>query len=480
MLGEKSDDTSCDLRKKVAECRKLMDSQPMEAMKMARSAAESARELGNNQLLGEALIYLSRTISITDSGHRSIDIAREAVNVLAGNGDTVRFHGMALNNLGNCLRRTDSFIDAIDAYEKAKQIYSKIGYTDGLSSVLNNMGIAYSEIGHYQKAYQSFEDSIEVLGSGENNQRKATSLSNIASILIWQGEYEAAEEVLLESLQVNTEIGRKTGTAYCYSQLGLLKARMDDHPKAVEYFNWCVSVWKELGSRKDLVRTMCSLAESLEKMGNIKEARVLLEEAYSEADNPGMDLFKAMTTARMTCLRFRMGEREGIREELLSVLELPKDSQEHVTLMREILETLAEYYTEKEDFKSAMDYRTRSFQHQREEWKKKEQEDIVRFRHRIEFEKLQLERDKLRNRKDQLEEANRKLQEALQKVKTLSGMLPICANCNKIRNDEGYWEKIERYITEHSQAVFSHSLCPECMVKLYPDLDLGEVLHDNY
>jgi hypothetical protein len=63
------------------------------------------------------------------------------------------------------------------------------------------------------------------------------------------------------------------------------------------------------------------------------------------------------------------------------------------------------------------------------------------------------------------------LQQALAKVKTLSGMLPICASCKKIRNDEGYWQSVEVYIRDHSEAEFTHGLCPDCIKKLYPDLE---------
>lgn len=63
------------------------------------------------------------------------------------------------------------------------------------------------------------------------------------------------------------------------------------------------------------------------------------------------------------------------------------------------------------------------------------------------------------------------LQEALTNVKTLSGLLPICASCKRIRNDSGYWQQIESFLHEHSGAVFSHGICPECMEKLYPDLN---------
>ncbi len=63
-----------------------------------------------------------------------------------------------------------------------------------------------------------------------------------------------------------------------------------------------------------------------------------------------------------------------------------------------------------------------------------------------------------------------KLNKAIEEVKTLSGFLPICASCKKIRDDKGYWNQIEAYISEHSEAEFSHGICPECIEKLYPDI----------
>jgi PAS domain S-box-containing protein len=63
----------------------------------------------------------------------------------------------------------------------------------------------------------------------------------------------------------------------------------------------------------------------------------------------------------------------------------------------------------------------------------------------------------------------KRLQDSLAKVRQLSGLLPICASCKKIRDDKGYWNQIEAYIREHSEAEFSHGICPECTKKLYPE-----------
>lgn len=62
------------------------------------------------------------------------------------------------------------------------------------------------------------------------------------------------------------------------------------------------------------------------------------------------------------------------------------------------------------------------------------------------------------------------LQDAIAKVKQLSGMLPICASCKRIRDDNGYWQEVAAYITKHSEALFTHGICPDCAKKLYPDL----------
>jgi len=63
------------------------------------------------------------------------------------------------------------------------------------------------------------------------------------------------------------------------------------------------------------------------------------------------------------------------------------------------------------------------------------------------------------------------LQHALGSIRTLKGMLPICSSCKKIRDDEGYWNQIEAYVSEHSEAEFTHGICPDCLRKLYPDVE---------
>jgi CheY-like chemotaxis protein len=68
-----------------------------------------------------------------------------------------------------------------------------------------------------------------------------------------------------------------------------------------------------------------------------------------------------------------------------------------------------------------------------------------------------------------LRQKNKELSEALAQIKRLKGIIPICMHCKKIRNDENYWQQVEEYMAEHSDADFSHSICPECLEKHYPE-----------
>lgn len=90
----------------------------------------------------------------------------------------------------------------------------------------------------------------------------------------------------------------------------------------------------------------------------------------------------------------------------------------------------------------------------------------------------------LRQSKIALEQNVKELKDALEHVKQLSGLLPICAHCKKIRNDSGYWQQVEVYIENHSEAQFTHGFCPDCIQQYYPEYadpatDSSEHTHEN-
>ena len=85
------------------------------------------------------------------------------------------------------------------------------------------------------------------------------------------------------------------------------------------------------------------------------------------------------------------------------------------------------------------------------------------------FRQVKLGEEERKRLEEEREKVILQLQDSLAKIKTLSGLLPICSSCKKVRDDRGYWTQIEAYISDHSEAEFSHGLCPECAKKLYPE-----------
>ncbi len=78
-----------------------------------------------------------------------------------------------------------------------------------------------------------------------------------------------------------------------------------------------------------------------------------------------------------------------------------------------------------------------------------------------------------------------KLRKALSEIKQLRGIIPICASCKKIKDDQGHWQRVEAYLHEHADAEFSHGFCPECLKKLYPEIhgveqDTGNAKEKQY
>jgi sigma-B regulation protein RsbU (phosphoserine phosphatase) len=83
---------------------------------------------------------------------------------------------------------------------------------------------------------------------------------------------------------------------------------------------------------------------------------------------------------------------------------------------------------------------------------------------------LKAQMDARHAREQELQKRNEELERALQEIKVLRGFIPICATCKSIRNDQGSWQRMEAYIQEHTDAEFSHSICNDCLKKVFPEL----------
>ena len=446
-----------------------MDSSPGEAMEIADRVIRELEPGEADDLLGKAMIYLSRALSIKYGASRALKTARNAVKLISGSEYREEL-AMAFNNLGNCSRRNYDLSEALDSYIRSAQLYDEMGNIRGSAVVYNGMAQTYRRMGLYEKAYQFFKRSSQLGESVEYGLISAIALSNLADMLVGQRDYTTAESYLKRGLELNRRIGRELGVGFCLGSLGRLELARGNLDEAEGYFREAISIWEDIEYRSHLVESYCNLSEVLEKKSRKEEAGELLERSVEIAGQTIMDDNLGIAKARLVAFNYRNGRTVEVEQELQEVIENLEDTGDQGVEKVSALRTLSQFYEETSRYREALECSRRLYDLEKELIAHESQHDVVRLKLKEEFKRSEEQRIALEEQKKELEISNSKLQDALNKINKLRQLLPICAKCKKVRNDDGYWEQIEEYITKHSDTAFSHGLCPECRDELYPQL----------
>lgn len=452
-----------EIEKNLKKLSTLCGSSPSEAEKLATDTLAMSQKLGDPSLIGSSLCLLSRAVSLLRDSREAIEFASRAVEILRPLEDR-KMLATALNNLGNCHRRMAEPLKAIKFFEEALEVQESIGNAGGAAVVHNNLGLAFMKIGSCERAYSSFMRTVSISDEIDNRFMKTVALSNVADVLIDQGEYNTAEKYLDGNLKINRELGRRIGEAYCLWELGRLKMKQDKPKEAEALLRESIALRKELKSDK-VGECLFELAKLLENECRQSEAEEILLEAidlFGENDNSS-DL--RLARGSLSILRIHMNALDGVEKPLVDLLESISGlkSDQNMQLETLILKALSEYHAKRGNLLEALKYSKHYAKEKDTLLEKRQLENITRLKLRADFQASEEARELL-------QEANLKLHRAMEEIHSLHGMLPICGNCKMIRKDNGYWEQIEEYISTHSEATFSHSLCPKCVKELYPDL----------
>jgi len=352
-------------------------------------------------------------------GFRLLDIADKS--------DNDEYRSVAFHEIGVAYWRLDRLDKALDYCLKAMKIYEESGNKKGISSILNNIGMICNGMGDERKALEYYLESIKIKEELDQTTGLANSLNNAAIIYRSLEEYEKALEYYQRALEIHRKQGTEWGISHVLINIGTVYRYLKDYEKSLEYFFRSLEIEEETGDKQGKIDTLFNIARIFSVIDRHSEA---LEYAHK-----GLDCSNATGSP---------------------------DIRKNCEVMSEILER-------KGDFREALEYYKKyKALHDKiftEESRNRYNELQVSY----ETEKKEKESEIYRLRNIELVKANEKLIEALSEVNTLSGLLPICASCKKIRDDSGYWEQIEGYISERSDAQFSHGICPECMKKLYPE-----------
>ncbi|MCD4774920.1 MAG: tetratricopeptide repeat protein [Candidatus Aegiribacteria sp.] len=317
--------------------------------------------------------------------------------------------------------------NALEHYHIAlKKMQESDNGSDKLASYYFNIGVCYATLNKLKLALSFYKHAESVWEKSRDNTNLASLYNNIGTVFAKKGELDNARELFLKALDLCERIEEKKQQASTLGNLGSLHEDSGEYQAAFDYFVSSLELYEELGNKRGVAYSCCCAGGACSHLGRLDEAAEFAERGLS------MTRELKVKDIEITCLK-----------KITNLYEKKNDLKKALMFCRELNTCVKEHLNEKSIEKIA------TLQVQFETEKKEKEAEIYRLRN------------------VELSTMNYQLREALVQVNKLQGMLPICANCKKIRDDDGYWQQIESYISEHSDTKFSHGLCPECMIKLY-------------
>ncbi len=411
---------------------------------------------------------------------------RKALDIREETGDQ-RNIALTANNIGVLYYQWGDYENALEYYMKAMRLYDESGSRNGVSLTMVSIGKTYKDLGKTDDALGYFNRSLEISRKNGHDYAIAYALNNIGSVHEQLGELPSALSFYEESLATYQKIKDVSGIALNQICIGNVHYLMNNYDEAVDFLkqgydtaagmnnmeNQALAL-KNLGDvyfgMNDFLTALDHFRRSLEISRDIGKLD-LVRDTHARLS----DLYSAMNDNRNALAEYRLYS--AVKDSLLNEKVAFNIDQLKIRYDMDRIETentlLRQQKTASEAelrLKRTINLITSAalvcilaitvtiYFMSRE--RKKTNVLLARTN------------NELSKQRDEISKKNSELENALSRIKVLSGLLPICASCKKIRDDSGYWKEVEYYISEHSDAVFSHGICPECIQKYYPNVHM--------
>lgn len=423
------------------------------------SLAYSSSELGN---FAEALNY----------GYRSLEVSTAV-------GDRKKI-ASAHSTLGITYVYLGQYSKSLEHHLEALRIREELGLTIPTAITLNNIGIAYHNIGQYQQAITFYKRGLEVYGPAMGALMRARYLTNIGFAEFKQGRPDSAMAYYREAERLAGETKYGVVQAYLYFNLGTLHAErgdlrqaltdlkrslesytvLDQKYGAVQLYNALASVHRRLRQYPVALRYLDSavaIARQIKAPEQLKTSYETYFQIFQQTGPLEREYFyyRQYTSAKDSLLN--SNESKQIAEVQFSH-EIEQQQRTIELLKKEKM--IAELNADRESFLAKVMYGGVALSIL-----------AVVALYRVNM-RTRRKNELIATQNNELKHLNDELQEKIGEVNLLTGFLPICSNCKRIRDDNGEWEQMEQYISKRSEATFSHGICPDCLKSVY-----GKVLN---
>lgn len=403
-------------------------SSPDSAVRLGTEGAEQARTLGfrKGEILNMnavAAAWFTQTkfqeaMDLYAKAHRLAEQIRDRPLIAT-----------AYLNFGNIYFYQNDNIHALENFERCLAIGKEIDdpYTIATASV--NIGAIYVARAEYAKGLTYTELAAVSFQEMKNWKGVATSLRNIAIVHHMQRDYPKALDYIGRSLRVAEQLGNQeiiSGCLHIYSDIYRMKG---EYHKSITYGLRSLEIARSMNDMPYVKYAASTLSTTYEEMGDFRNALKYADIARTATDS----IISNDRTKELQRLQHRF-EMEGKQKEI-QLLEERSTNQQLVAIL----------------FATGLGAVV-----------------IIAFVIHRNLRRQRALSERLAASNAEKELLITELKDAMDHIRTLGELLPVCSNCKSVRDDKGYWQAVDRYITSHTDTKISHGICPECIQKLYP------------
>ena len=411
-----------------------------------------------------ANIYIRRMRNL-DEGMKYLDIVEKELK--KQDDPLARIRMMMADATAKTIK--SELFEALEIYKQVEENIDEVNDVYLKAMLMSGFGAIYYFLFKFDKAMEYYYLSLKLYQAEDYHIGVANCYNNIATLCDRTGDKPKAIVHFKSALEKFEMTGDTQGIARATGNISLSYCNLRDYDKALEYGLRALEQARANKNEHQIALVLNNVGEIYKLTKQTEKALELYQQSLEIVERLHTDLEIAVAANNIGECYADLGKFEEMRKYLDYALPLIKKCNALVLLKNNHFirswhaHDTANYHTAFHYLEKYMDVHNKIVN---EETARKTAE----LRAIFEVEKMEQEKEIYRLKNVELAHANQKLQEALDNIKVLSGLVPICSHCKKIRDDKGFWNQLETYISKHSDATFSHGICPDCLRELYPDI----------
>jgi tetratricopeptide (TPR) repeat protein len=453
---------------------------PQEGLAYAVEGIALAVREGDREKEAACLTTAAYCCSQTGDFVKAIEYGKKALSVGTEIGNRERV-ARAHNTLGITYTFTGNYSQALEESFEALRIREALGDERLITQSLNLVGVVYHNSGQYEKAIDYFNQILKRVENKPEPRRLILAKLNIGFAQYKLGRFAEALGNHQEALALALKFDETAHVPYAYLNLGLTYTDLRQFDKAMDYLRQAQSGYRTGDQKHGLVQVLnamarlhllsgdtakgiplakegAELAQKINARDYLNQSYQLISDLYEKQGNvvESYRYYKLAEAVKDSI--YSVQESIKIAETSMKIVSIRKD-HEIDTLKKEQL--ISSLKIEKQRYFSTIFISSIGFL------------VAIIFILMNYNRKTQQTKQSLEKTNAELAVVNGELRDKVDEIKTLSGLLPICSHCKKIRDDAGYWTQLEGYISEHTSATFTHGICPHCADDMFPEAMKG-------